>query len=330
MTSEMRPRRASGFASPTDERLVEAMKQRELHLKRRQRAADALGHELRRHRAVLVSLVAVVVAVLAGVLDRAVVATMPDERGWQLPVGAAALVAGLLGIPLGHSLLRTEAGRRLLDRKEARLRAAYSQDLNAGRRWLRFYHRGEDISAYVPQVLYFLEADPRFDSVDAALAFVKEQHREVPQHAAFTDRALRRFEQVAARTSHVVLSSTDEAGRPSSRVMRFVTGDRPGVWYVTTAPEGPKVPELDRGRVAVLTLPTPDGATISSNRVRIRRATRPFPDVAELYLVQVPEYLDGMTDEEKDREVVYELTLLSARVETWLWHEVVDFAHDEK
>ena len=79
--------------------------------------------------------------------------------------------------------------------------------------------------------------------------------------------------------------------------MRFVKADRPGVWYVTTAPEGPKVHELDRGRVALLTSPTPAGATISSNRVQISRAPHPFPAVADLYRAQVPGYMDGMTDE---------------------------------
>jgi hypothetical protein len=311
--------------SPADQRVVADMKQRELHLKSRQRATDAILWKLRRHRAVLVGLVAVVVAVLAGLLDRAALASMPDERGWQLPVGVVALMAGLLGVPLGQALLRTPAGRRVLSRKESRLRSAYATDLHAGRRWLRFYHRDEDISGYVPQVLHFLETDPRFDSVDAALDFVKEQHRESPAHAAFTARALAYFEEVASQTNELVLSSADGAGRPSSRAMRFVKADRPGVWYVTTAPEGPKVPELDLGRVAVLTTPTPTGATISSNRVQILRAPQPFPAVTDLYRAQVPGYLDGMTEEEQQRELVYELTLLSARVESWLRQEVVDF-----
>ena len=63
----------------------------------------------------------------------------------------------------------------------------------------------------------------------------------------FAERALDRFNSVAAQTNLVVVSSTDEAGRPSSRMMRFVKSDRPGVWYVTTAPEGPKVREFDHG-----------------------------------------------------------------------------------
>ena len=35
--------------------------------------------------------------------------------------------------------------------------------------------------------------------------------------------------------------------------------------------------------------------------------------------------MDGMTDEEKERELVYEVRLRSAGVETWLRHETVAF-----
>ena len=84
--------------------------------------------------------------------------------------------------------------------------------------------------------------------------------------------------------------------------------------------------------VAVLTSPTPAGATISSNRVHISRAPHPFPAIADLYRTQVPGYMDGMTDEEKERELVYEVRLRSARLETWLRHDEVTFdepvAHD--
>jgi hypothetical protein len=312
-------------SSTAQQELIADMKQRELHLKSRLRATDSILYELRRYRVVLVGLVVVVVATVAGLVDRAVIITMPDERGWQLPVGTVAVMAGLLGIPCGQGLLRTKVGQRLLARKESRLRDKYSEDLHSGRRWLQFYYRGEDISAYVPQILYFLEADPRFDTVDAALAFVKERRRDSPAQAAFAAQALRQFEDVAAQVNQLIMSSSDDAGRPSSRFMRFVKTDRPGVWYVTTAPEGPKVPELDRGQVAVLTSPTPAGATISSNRVHISRAPHPFPAIADLYRTQVPGYMDGMTDEEKDRELVYEVRLRSARVETWLRHDEVAF-----
>ena len=39
--------------SPADQALIDDMKQRELHLKSRQRATDAILYEVRRYRAVL-------------------------------------------------------------------------------------------------------------------------------------------------------------------------------------------------------------------------------------------------------------------------------------
>ena len=211
----------------------------------------------------------------------------------------------------------------LLAKKEGRLRTEHTSELHAGRRWQPFYYQDEDISAYVPQILYFIEGEQRFDSVQAALAFAKENP---PDNTTFAWRALDMFNKVAAQTNLVVVSSADEAGTPSSRVMRFVKSDRPGVWYVTTAPKGNRVHEFDKRSDR-----TDDshrrrlGATIGSNRVQIRRAPIRFPEVADLYRAQVPGYVDRLTEEEQQRELVYELTLQSAKVDTWLEHEVVEF-----
>lgn len=73
----------------------------------------------------------------------------------------------------------------------------------------------------------------------------------------------------------------------------------------------------------MITVPTEDGATITSNRVRIRRAGRTFMDVADLYRAQAPGYLDGMTEEDQRLELVYELTLLSVKVDSWVSHDLV-------
>ncbi|MDF1604128.1 hypothetical protein [Nocardioides sp. YIM 152315] len=312
--------------SPADHELVADMKQRALHLKSRQRAADRILYELRRFRVILLALAAVVVAAAVTGFATLVQSTLPDRPGSWRQALVVAVIGAWLGVHLGQSLLRTDRGRRLLDGKEGRLRQKYSGDLHSGRRWLQFYYQGEDISAYVPQVLYFIEGERRFDSVDAALAFAKDSRRE--SHA-FAARALETFNEVAARTNTLVVASTDETGRPSSRIMRFVRSERPGVWFVTAAPDGPKVHEFDLGRIALVTQPTESGATISSNRVRIERAGVPFGAVAGLYRAQVPGYADGMTETEQQRELVYELTLQSARVETWLDHEVVEFCAPE-
>jgi hypothetical protein len=185
---------------------------------------------------------------------------------------------------------------------------------------MQFDYQGEDISHYVPQLLYVIETEHRFDSVPAALEFVKQHHHDNTQAEAH---GLRQFNAVAARTNLVVVSSVDAHGQPSSRVMRFVTTDRPGVWYVTTAPDTPKVRELDAGKVALITVPTEDGATISSSHVRVRRAGRTFTDVADLYRAQVPGYLDGMTEEDQRLELVYQLALQAAEVESWGSHDQV-------
>lgn len=79
----------------------------------------------------------------------------------------------------------------------------------SARRWLQFYYQGEDISPYVPQILYFVESERRCDSVDAALDFAKAHHR---KGATFAARALDRFNVVVAQTNLVVISSTDESG----------------------------------------------------------------------------------------------------------------------
>ena len=200
--------------------------------------------------------------------------------------------------------------------------ARFTSELHAGRRWQSFYYEDEDISAYVPQILYFIEGEQRFDSVRDALAFAKANRHD---SATFARRAHEIFTEVVAATNVMVLSTVDESGTPASRIMRVVRSDRPDVWYVTTAPEGAKANAFDGGRIAVLAGVIETGETISSNRVRVRRADLGFHDIADLYRDQVPGYVDRLTEEERQRELVYELTLLSAKVDTWLRREIVEF-----
>lgn len=311
--------------SPADRALVEDMKQRELHVKRRQRAADAILYRQRRFRIVCNVVGAVVVAVVVLAVFSAVVGALPEHSNAPVAQALTLTLGAVLGAYVAENLLRTSWGRRLLAWNEGRLRRRYSGDLHAGRRWLPFYYEGEDIAAYVGQVLYFVDEEQRFDSVRAALEFARQNRRE---NALFAARARKKFDEVAALTNVVVVASTDDAGRPSSRVMRFVKSGRPGVWYMTTAPDGPKVPEFDLGRVALVAV-TPTGSTIGSNLVRITRASVSFADVLPLYDAQVPGYADGMTDDELRHELVYEVTLESAKVETWLEREVAVFGEPE-
>ncbi len=306
--------------SAEDQQLIESMRQREFSIKKGQRAANTIYYESRRYRRVLVILVTLVFVCLVTSIfiggDNTSYSWLPPWLALVLLTVISAVVGPLLAL----GLLRTRPGQRLLARNGFRLNRKYTGDLHAGRKWMQFDYQGEDISHYVPQILYVIETERRFDSVQAALEFVKQHHPENGQAEAYE---LQQFNAVAAQTNRVVVSSADARGQPSSRVMRFVKTGRPGVWYVATAPDTPKVRELDAGKVALITVPTDDGATISSNHVRIRRAGKTLMDVADLYRAQAPGYLDGMTEEDQRIELVYELTLQSAEVDSWVSHDMV-------
>ena len=252
-------------SSTAEQELIADMKQRELHLKSRLRATDSIllraaplpgraGGPRRR----------------AGRRDpRRPSSTEP----WSSPCrtsgvvaapwsGTVAVMAGLLGIPCGAGPATHEGGpARCWPGRRARLRDKYSEDLHSGRRWLQFYYRGEDISAYVPQILYFLEADPRFDTVDAALAFVKETAPRQPRTRRVRRpgpaRSSRRSPHRPTSWSSRARDETGAAVEPGHAVRQGRTGPASG----TSRPHrrAPKVPEFDRGRVALLTSPTPAG-----------------------------------------------------------------------
>lgn len=306
--------------SPEDQRVLANMREREFTIKKRKRAANSIFYESRRYRRVLVALVALVcAAAVAGVF----VDSGLSHHDWLDQWGPKVLliaVGAVIGTVLAQGGLRTRPGRWLLARETVRLNSKYSGDLHAGRRWTQFFYENEDISHYVPEILYVLDSEHRFDSVRAALDFAKEHAH---ANAGAQAHALHQFNAVASRTNLMIVSSVDLRGRPSVRAMRFVTTERPGVWYVTSAPNAPKVPEFDAGQVALITVPTEAGEAISSNRVTIRRAGKTLMDIAHLYREQAPRYLDGMTEEDQRLEVVYELTLHSAKVDSWVSHDVI-------
>lgn len=308
--------------SAADQELVADMKRRELRLKQAQRATDVIAHRLRRYRAVALTLSAAIVVVVVVAVFLAASGPLAYRAGWWPATIVVVLVSAVLGVVLGQALLRTPAGRRILARREARLINEFAGDLRMRRKWWPFYFQGEDISVHVPQILYFIEAERRFDSVHEALAFIRSHARDASE---FRTAALERFRNAAASTNLLVVSSVDDSGRPSNRIMHFVRSDRPHVWFVATAPQGSKVREFDGGRIAVTTLPTDSLATISSNRLQIRRLGAPFQSVLDLYRAQIPEYVDAMTEEEKQRELVYELTFESAQVDSWTDHDRIEF-----
>jgi hypothetical protein len=307
--------------STRDRDLVDSMKQREFSVKKQQRAAHTIYRQGRRYRRLLLAVTALVFA--AAVTATMVVMEIVFDRSseWWLRA-LVVFVVGVAGLLVGSAWLGTPFGQRLLDDHAERLNEKHSGDLHAGRKWQQFYYRHEDISVYIPQILYLLENDERFGSVDDALAYVQAHTQE---SAGMGSRGLELFESIAEETNLVVISTADDRGRPSSRFMRFVTTARPGVWYVTTAPDAPKVQDFERGLVAVLTAPTDQGSTISSSRVHIRRADVNLFEIADLYRTQAPRYLDGMTEDDQASELVYELRFESAKVSSWLDQELVVF-----
>jgi hypothetical protein len=308
--------------SPEEQALLENMRQRELHLKRKQRAADVVLFKERRFRASLLTASGIFMAVAAAFLIFVTLKRTLERVGWEPLALVVIALCVLLGVQVARGLLRTPPGKHLVALRERQLRERYADELNSGQRWTQFYYDGEDIAPYASQVLYLLESDQRFDSVAQAIAFAKESRRANPH---FAERARKRFELVAADTNLLVLSTVDANGRPASRLMRFVKTANPGVWYISTTPFGSKITEFDGSGIAIVTVPTSRGSAITTNRVAIRRASVSFADVAELFESQIPGYYEGMTDVELDRELVYELTLITARVDTWLDHEVVEF-----
>ena len=313
--------------SAEDEQLLADMRQREFSLKKRRRAASAMFYEKRRFQRGVIAGCAIVVGLALGLTWLYYHHELDDPFG--LFMAHLAWPAGVVGLVLGSMAgalwWHTSPGRRQLKRRSELLEQKYSGDLHAGRRWQQFYYQGEDISSYIPQVLYLLEGQHSYASIDEALAFAKENSY---QSERFRKRGLKLFNEVAAETDLIVLSTTDENGQPSSRFMRFVRTETPGIWYVTSAPDAPKVHEFDRGAVALITAPNESGATISSNHARLRRAGKSFLEVADLYRAQIPRYLEGMTPEDQACELVYELVIDSAKVSNWVAHELVIFDHD--
>src|SRR4051794_32156945 len=103
--------------SPADQALIADMKQRELHLRARQRAADAILYQARRYRTVLIALVGVAGAVAGVAVLLAVDSTLSERSGWGRHVLVVTVLGAILGVQLGQNLMRTSVGRRVLAKK---------------------------------------------------------------------------------------------------------------------------------------------------------------------------------------------------------------------
>ncbi|MHC9531861.1 hypothetical protein ACVPPR_00155 [Dellaglioa sp. L3N] len=89
--------------------------------------------------------------------------------------------------------------------------------------------------------------------------------------------------------------------------------------------ETPKIAELDLGKAAINTIPTSTGMTIASNRLSVKGSTYKLADLADLYREQVPGFMGGLSDEDIEDEIIYEIVIQSARLDTWTQHDQVKF-----
>ena len=139
------------------------------------------------------------------------------RTGVAAPGGHGRGMAGLLGIPwrgpAAHEGGPAAAGQEGVPAPRQVLRGP-----PLGAPVAAVYYRGEDISAWnVPRILYFLEADPRFDTVDAALPSSGSSTATAPC-TRLRRPSLRHFARRSPHTTNqLVISSSDETGRPSSR-----------------------------------------------------------------------------------------------------------------
>ena len=198
--------------------------------------------------------------------------------------------------------------------------------LNTGRRWEQFYYKGEDIAPYVPQILYFLESDQRFTTIDEALAFAKANRRSNPRRRHAGSQGVRRG---GNASNLLVISSVDSSGRPVEppHALRQV-GHVRGSGTCRPHPTDPRFASSTRAGSRSLRSQrrTVRASTAIASTSRGRRSDSARSPIC--FEEQVPGYLDTVTEADLERELVYELTLRSARVDTWMGHDQVDFYDD--
>ncbi|MCP8850457.1 hypothetical protein LOX61_08145 [Latilactobacillus curvatus] len=129
----------------------------------------------------------------------------------------------------------------IVQRYRRRIVKRYTEALSVSNRWLQFYYYQREISHIIPQILYYLEANPALETIDDAIAYIDSQ----PVSLELYQNNLSEFRKYVKQFNTMVLSTANELGQPASRQINFVTLD--GI---------PNVSELDLGRAAIFTLPT--------------------------------------------------------------------------
>lgn len=240
----------------------------------------------------------------------------------QVQIGI--LLFGLLVVVTGYGAYRVVNHglfKRLLLVKKQRLRTQNAGALLAAKRWLQFYYHDRDIAPLIGEILFYLELHDWQPTIEAAITAIDHQKTAVNWQQ---DR--QKLAYAIAQTNQMILSTVNPQGGPASRQMRFITlPGAPEVWYFGTAPQTPKINDLALGQAAVHTLPTVHGMTIASNRLTVKRSAYQLAELAEYYRQQVPGFMDGLTPEDQAKELIYEVHLQSARLDTWAQHEQLSF-----
>lgn len=310
--------------SEADQVVIDEMIARERTMKERQKIIEAMTHKQRVFKRRLVIACAAVLTVFLVLLYD----WFMQYEGWPM-MGIVkinilvAIVMFLVSLAVFQKLVKYRPLKNIVHRYRRQLDKRYTDALSASNRWLQFYYHQREISQIIPQILYYLEANPTLETIDDAIAYIDSQTTSPELY----QNNLSAFRKYVKQFNTILLSTANEQGRPSSRQISFVTlDDVPNIWYFGTDPEAPKVSELDLGRAAIYTLPTIEGLRITSNRLKVYRTQYRFNDVTAAYQKQVPGYAESLSKEEKEKEIIYAIELKSARIDSQLQNKELIFS----
>ncbi|EHE86542.1 hypothetical protein CRL705_302 [Latilactobacillus curvatus CRL 705] len=310
--------------SEADQVVINEMITRERTMKERQKIIEDMTHKRRVFKRRLVIACAAVVTPFLTILYN----VFMQYEHWPM-MGIVkinilvAILIFLLSLALFQKLIKYRPLKYIVQRYRRRIVKRYTEALSVSNRWLQFYYYQREISHIIPQILYYLEANPALETIDDAIAYIDSQ----PVSSELYQNNLNEFRKYVKQFNTMVLSTVNNLGQPASRQINFVTLDGiPNVWYFGTDPEAPKVSELDLGRAAIFTLSTSEELRITSNRLKVYRTQYRFSDVAEAYQKQVPGYVESLSKEEQEKEIIFAIELKSARIDSRFQNKGLTFS----
>ncbi|MCT3527883.1 pyridoxamine 5'-phosphate oxidase family protein [Latilactobacillus curvatus] len=310
--------------SEADQVVIDEMITRERTMKERQKIIEDMTHKRRVFKRRLVIACAAVVTPFLTILYN----VFMQYEHWPM-MGIVkinilvAILIFLLSLALFQKLIKYRPLKYIVQRYRRRIVKRYTEALSVSNRWLQFYYYQREISHIIPQILYYLEANPALETIDDAIAYIDSQ----PVSSELYQNNLSEFRKYVKQFNTMVLSTANNLGQPSSRQINFVTLDGiPNVWYFGTDPEASKVSELDLGRTAIFTLPTSEELRITSNRLKVYRTQYRFSDIAEAYQKQVPGYVESLSKEEQEKEIIFAIELKSARIDSRFQNKGLTFS----